>query len=137
MDELQSAVLNVKIPHLKRWTQLRREAAEIYNQLLVDVKQINTPLQHTVNRHVYHLYVIKAERRNELKEYLNQNGVSTVINYPIALPFLEAYRYLNKNISHYKNAHHNQSRILSLPIFPEINYQQQEYVVNLIKEFYK
>ena len=136
MDGLQAAILNVKIPHLGRWTQLRREAAQIYNQLLVDVEQITSPVEHAGNKHVYHLYVIKAENRNELKEYLKQNGVSTVINYPVALPFLEAYRYLKLDQNDYINAYYNQSRILSLPIFPEINYQQQEFVVNLIKKFY-
>ena len=85
--------------------------------------------------HVYHLYTIQHPRRDELAAYLKDNGVQTAINYPVALPFLEAYRRFNHRAEQFPNAHRHQSRILSLPMFAEITPQQQQTVIDLIRAF--
>jgi dTDP-4-amino-4,6-dideoxygalactose transaminase len=74
--------------------------------------------------------------RDNLKEYLNSHGIQTVINYPKALPFYEAYNYLGYTHNHFPNAYKNQSEILSLPIFPEISKEQQKYIAMTTKSFF-
>src|SRR5580704_12102619 len=85
--------------------------------------------------HVYHLYTIQHPRRDALAAHLNAHGVQTAINYPIALPFLEAYRRLAVRPEQFLKAHRDQSRILSLPMFAEITREQQEEVIRLVRRF--
>jgi dTDP-4-amino-4,6-dideoxygalactose transaminase len=86
--------------------------------------------------HVYHLYVIRCDRRDELKRHLAEQGIATVLNYPKALPFYPAYDYLGHQPADFPQAHANQSRILSLPIYPEMTPGQVDYVAGAIREFY-
>jgi dTDP-4-amino-4,6-dideoxygalactose transaminase len=136
MDGIQAAILSVKLPHLKKWTELRQDRAERYTKLLSDIKGIKTPKVSPENDPVWHLYVIKCENRDRLAEFLNKKGISTVINYPVALPFLPAYKYLNHVKYDFPNAFSNQSQILSLPIYPELTDSQMDYVVESINEFF-
>lgn len=137
MDGLQAAILNVKIPHLKAWTAERRGIAAIYTEALREVPGITVPVERPGCEHVYHLYVIQHERRDELKAYLHQKGVGTVLNYPKALPFYKAYDYLKHEPADFPSAYHHQSRILSLPIFPFMQEDEWEYVIDAIREFGK
>lgn len=121
MDGIQAAVLNAKLPHLPEWNELRRRAAARYEQLLQDVENIITPKTATKREHVYHLYVIRTENRDALKEHLMNAGISTVVNYPKALPFYPAYAHLGHTREEFPVAYAHQSRILSLPIYPEIS----------------
>jgi dTDP-4-amino-4,6-dideoxygalactose transaminase len=134
LDGLQAAVLRVKLPHLRNWTCKRQEAAAVYNELFAAVDEITTPYIADNREHVYHLYMIKTEKRDQLRQYLNEHGVPSVINYSRALPFYKAYEYLGYSPEDFPQAYANQSRILSLPIFPEITREQQEYVVERVKE---
>lgn len=136
MDGIQAAVLNVKLQHLGEWTDKRRRSAAIYDKLLHSIGSIGCPSENNSNKHVYHLYVIKAKDRDGLKEYLSSNGIQTVINYPKALPFYKAYDYLGHVQDDFPAAYINQSKILSLPIHPFIKESEQEYVAEKIKEFY-
>ena len=136
MDGIQAGVLNVKLNHIDEWTDKRRSAAAIYDKLLHSIDSIDCPSENFTNKHVYHLYVIKAKDRNGLKEYLSTNGIQTVINYSKALPFYKAYDYLRHSPSDFPNAFKNQSQILSLPIHPFITEKEQEYVAKKIREFY-
>ena len=86
--------------------------------------------------HVYHLYVIRTEKRDALKKHLTGAGIATVLNYPKALPFYPAYAYLGHNPSDFPVAYANQSRILSLPIYPEITDEIIEFVVDQIQTFF-
>jgi len=70
-----------------------------------------------------------------LREYLHGNGVSTVINYPVALPFLPAYRHLGHTTSDFENAHRHQETVLSIPIYPEIDQSQQDFIIEVINKF--
>jgi dTDP-4-amino-4,6-dideoxygalactose transaminase len=121
MDGIQAAVLNAKLPHLPEWNELRRRVATRYEELLQDVENIITPKTAIKREHVYHLYVVRTENRDALREHLMNAGISTVINYPKALPFYPAYAYLGHTREDFPVAYAHQSRILSLPIYPEIS----------------
>lgn len=136
LDGLQAAILNVKLPHLHAWTVARRKVAAQYDQLLQGVGDIVTPKVLPDRDHVYHLYVIRTAKRDALKKHLADVGISTSLNYPKALPFYPAYSYLKHIPSDFPIAHSNQSRIISLPIYPEMTSGMIRYVVDQIKAFY-
>jgi dTDP-4-amino-4,6-dideoxygalactose transaminase len=136
MDGLQGAVLNVKLPHLLAWSQARRRVAARYDALLNGVGDIITPKVVADRDHVYHLYVIRTARRDALKKHLADAGIATVLNYPKALPFYPAYTHLRHVSADFPVAHANQSRILSLPIFPEMTEEMIEYVARQIRGFF-
>jgi dTDP-4-amino-4,6-dideoxygalactose transaminase len=136
MDGLQGAVLNVKLPHLAAWTQARQRIAARYDELLDGVGDVVTPKVAAGREHVYHLYVIRTQKRDALKKHLADAGIATVLNYPKALPFYPAYSYLGHKPADFSVAHGNQSRILSLPIFPEMSEKMISYVVSQISGFF-
>jgi dTDP-4-amino-4,6-dideoxygalactose transaminase len=135
MDGIQAAILNAKLPHLPAWTQARQRVAAGYDELLDGVGDIVTPTVAYNRDHVYHLYVIRTENGDDLRKHLTVAGISTVINYPRALPFYPAYSYLNHSPSDFPAAHANQDRILSLPIYPEMTLDTIHYVVDSIETF--
>jgi dTDP-4-amino-4,6-dideoxygalactose transaminase len=136
LDGLQAAILNVKLPYLQSWTDARRKVAAQYDKLLNGVGDIVTPKIAAGRDHVYHLYVIRTEKRDALKKHLSDNGISTSLNYPKALPFYPAYSYLNHKPADFPVAHANQSRILSLPIYPEMTDNMIDYVAEQIRKFF-
>ncbi len=133
MDGLQAAILNAKLPHLPAWTDARRRVAALYNELLEDVDDVITPTVRSDRDHVYHLYVIRTENRDALRKHLTKAGISTVLNYSKALPFYPAYAYLGHGPKDFPAAYANQSRILSLPIYPEITDEMIGFVVDQIR----
>ncbi|HEY1789401.1 MAG TPA: DegT/DnrJ/EryC1/StrS family aminotransferase [Verrucomicrobiae bacterium] len=137
MDGLQGAVLNVKLPRLAAWTRARQQVAARYDKLLNGVGDIVTPKVAPDRDHVYHLYVIRTERRDALKKYLADAGIATVLNYPKALPFYPAYAYLGHKPGDFPVAYANQSQILSLPIFPEMSEEMISYVAGKITDFFR
>ena len=136
LDGLQAAILNVKVPHLQKWTETRRKVAARYNELLAGVGDLITPQVGANRDHVYHLYVIRTEKRDALKKFLGDAGIGTVLNYPKALPFYPAYAYLGHQTSDFPLSFANSSRILSLPIFPELTDEMIQYVAKNIKAFF-
>jgi dTDP-4-amino-4,6-dideoxygalactose transaminase len=136
MDGLQAAILNAKIPHLAAWTDARRRVAAQYDRLLAGVGDVETPKIGPNRDHVYHLYVIRTGRRDALKAHLDKAGVATVLNYPKALPFYPAYAYLKHTPTDFPVAYRNQSRILSLPIYPEMPSDMIEYVSDQVRRFF-
>ncbi len=135
LDGLQAAILSVKLPHLPEWTRKRQAIARRYDSLFDGMSAVRRPVVQAGGEHVYHLYVIRHEDRDALARHLASAGVQTVINYPVALPFLPCYAQLRHHPEEFPHAHHNQSRILSLPIFPEMNEAQMERVVRAVGEF--
>ena len=136
MDGLQAAILTVKIPYLRAWTEARQRCARLYSKLLLERNvPVRVPVTAAGNEHVWHLYVIKHDRRDELAAFLSKAGIQTVINYPVALPFLPAYERLKHTAEDFPNAFRNQSQILSLPIYPELNDSQIEYIAEAISMF--
>jgi dTDP-4-amino-4,6-dideoxygalactose transaminase len=136
MDGLQAAILNAKLSHLHTWTEARCRIAAHYDNVLEKVGDIITPEVSAGRDHVYNLYVIRTENRDVLKEYLHEAGISTVLNYPKALPFYPAYAYLGHVPEDFPAAYFNQARILSLPIYPEINDEMIRYVTECIGSFF-
>lgn len=135
MDGLQAAVLSVKLRHLAAWTARRRELAAGYRRILADIPGLTLPQEAPGREHVYHLYVVQHERRDQLAQHLAAEGIQTVINYPVALPFLPAYRRLGHTPEDFPVAYRQQSRILSLPLFPEMTPEQTGLVAAGIRSF--
>ena len=136
LDGLQAAILNVKLPHIQEWNKKRLQNARYYNELLKNITQIEIPKIKKNVKHIFHLYVIKTKKRTELQEFLNKNGVQTAIHYPVPLPFMKAYKYLNYLEKDFPIVAENKDKILSLPMFPELKKTEIEYVVDLIKQFF-
>ncbi|MEI2811585.1 MAG: DegT/DnrJ/EryC1/StrS family aminotransferase [Nocardioides sp.] len=126
---------SVKLRHLHSWTQARRRLASEYSERLQRIGGVQVPVIAADREHVFHLYMIKHERRDELAAYLAQSGVQTSINYPVALPFLPAYRRFGHRPEEFPNAFANQSRIVSLPMFAEMTAAQVQAVVQAIASF--
>jgi dTDP-4-amino-4,6-dideoxygalactose transaminase len=137
LDGLQAAILSAKLTHLPTWTAARQRIASLYDVALRDIPDLTTPPVVAGREHVYHLYVVRHERRDALAAALKAVGIQTVINYPVALPFLPAYARFGHRPGDFPNAHSNQSRILSLPIFPEMTGAQQATVVRAIDTFWR
>jgi dTDP-4-amino-4,6-dideoxygalactose transaminase len=134
MDGLQAAILNVKLPHLPAWTTARRRIAVRYNELLGGLDNLVTPKVAADRSHVYHLYVVATDERDLLKKSLGDAGITTSLNYPKALPFYPAYSYLGHKPTDFPAAYRNQSRILSLPIYPEMTDDMIQYVADHCRE---
>ena len=134
LDGLQAAVLTVKAKYLHEWTEARRKIAQYYLANLDNAK-VALPRVAEYRDAVWHLFVLRCESRQHLREYLHGNGVSTVINYPVALPFLPAYRHLGHTTSDFENAHRHQETVLSIPIYPEIDQSQQDFIIEVINKF--
>ena len=136
MDGLQAAILKAKLPHLPEWTKARRRVAWEYDSLLKGIGDVETPQVGAWRDHVYHLYVIRTERRDALKAHLGAAGIATVLNYPKALPFYPAYAYLDHKPEEFPVAYRNQSRILSLPIYPELPSDMLHHVTDQVGRFF-
>lgn len=131
LDGIQAAVLNVKLPHLEKWTESRRRLAGNYNQLLRSLDQhIILPILPEKKEHVFHLYVIRTSNREYVQAELSARGVQTIIHYPIALHNLAAYSYMGHSPEDFPVANKFQNEILSLPLFPEMTLVEQEYVAS-------
>jgi dTDP-4-amino-4,6-dideoxygalactose transaminase len=130
LDGLQAAILSVKLRRLEDWTEQRRRIAYRYNQALKGSGLV-MPEELPDVRAVYHLYIVRVPngQRDALLEYLVANGVGAGIHYPIALPYLQAYKHLNHGQGDFPVALKASENILSLPIFPELTAEQQDYVV--------
>ena len=136
LDVLQAAFLSVKLRHLNKWTDQRIKNASVYFSLLKDVEEIALPLIRPDTKHSFHLFVIRAMKRNELKSFLETHSIQTMIHYPTALPFEPAYKHLKHSVEDFPVAFKLSQEILSLPIYPELSVEQITFVCEKIKEFY-
>lgn len=137
MDGLQAAILSAKLPFILKWTEKRISNAQLYNESLNDIPQIILPAVRPNSKHTFHLYVIRAERRDELMAYLKEHNIETAIHYPTPLPLLPAYSYLNKSAEDFPVAKGLQNEILSLPMYPELTKEMIDYISKTIRSFYK
>ncbi len=136
LDTLQAAILRVKLPFIFEWNEKRYQNAQYFTKKLSEVKQVITPKERKNSKHIYHVYSIRAEKRNELQVFLNQNGIATAIHYPVPLPLMPAYSHLNYTEKDIPVATKFKDQILSLPMYPELTEEMMDYVVAKIKEFY-
>lgn len=136
LDGLQAAILSVKLKHLDEWTNQRIVVAEAYDEALNDCGDIELPQRNESVKHVYHLYVIRTSKRDELKKHLQDKGVQTGVHYPIALPKLSAYQYLGQNTKNFF-ACENDCHLLSLPMGGHLTVDNIAFVANAINVFFK
>jgi len=134
IDALQAAVLAAKLPHLDGWTESRRAAAQRYGELLRDVDVV-TPVEAPDVRHVYHLYVVRSNRRDALLEHLQTNGIGAGIHYPIPLHRQPAYLDLGYGDVSLPHTEAAAGQVLSLPVYPEITENQLRFVADTVAGF--
>jgi dTDP-4-amino-4,6-dideoxygalactose transaminase len=139
LDSLQAAILRVKLPHLDSWSEARASNAERYNHLFEDAgltEEIGLPAVRSNARHIFNQYIIRAgERRDALVEHLKQNEIGTDIYYPVPLHLQECFRYLGYKEGDFPEAERAARETIALPIYPELTFEQQSYVVETIREF--
>lgn len=155
IDALQAAVLRVKLPHLDKWSEKRRENADYYNKLFKEVGLAEEPgktkfdeknkvlLPKAVyknifglkNYHIYNQYIIRVQKRDELKKFLTENEIGNEIYYPVPFHMQECFANLNHKKGDFPQSEKASQTSLAIPIYPELSKEQQEYVVQKIKEF--
>ena len=136
MEAIQGAVLATKIKYLNEWTEKRRANASLYSELLKNVEGVETPVEPENVYAVYHLYVIQVDDRDGLQRYLQENGISTGLHYPVPLHLQKAYQIAGHEKGDFPVAERAAKRILSLPMYPELTEWQIRYVCDKIKEYY-
>jgi dTDP-4-amino-4,6-dideoxygalactose transaminase len=134
LDALQAAILGVKLNHLDDWTEARRRHARLYDELLADTRVV-TPDPDALDRHVFHLYVIRAKRRDGLLESLKAHGIGAGIHYPIPLHRQPAYLQRGYGGVRLPSTEAAAAEVLSLPMYPELTVEQIEYVTQIVREF--
>lgn len=136
LDTLQAAILNVKLNALSHWTEKRIHHAKRYRELLEDTHEVTLPDVRTGTLHVFHLFVIRTKQRDELKKYLADHGIETMVHYPQAIPLEPAYGYLNHTVADFPVASMLTREILSLPIYPDLTDEHIQYVCEKIRRFF-
>lgn len=134
LDELQAAILRVKLRHLRVWNERRAVIAARYSRGLAGLP-VQLPAVGDGNSHVYHVYALLTEQRDELQAHLADRGVSTLIYYPLPLHLQKVYADLGHRPGQFPVAEDVAARILPLPIYPELTDEQVDYVVEVIREF--
>ncbi len=133
LDGLQAAVLSVKLPHLREWNRRRREVAAGYSERLRGVPGVITPKVRPGCDHVFHVYCLRLNNRDKVRDALNAAGVATTVHYPTPLPFLEAYKYLGYTREALPVIARHQQEYLSLPIYPELTDADLDFVTDLVR----
>lgn len=133
LDEIQAAILRVKLPHIDEWNEARRQAAHRYNQLLKDVPGVITPYEASYAKHVYHQYTIRVVngRRDAVKEYLAEHGIATMVYYPVPVHRLPVYADCNYRLPEAEKA---ATEVLSLPIWPQIKNEAQGHLIEVVED---
>jgi dTDP-4-amino-4,6-dideoxygalactose transaminase len=135
MDTMQAAVLCVKLPRLDSWNAARQRAAATFGRLLSGLP-VTTPAVLDGAEHTYHLYVIRLKDREALQEHLQDAGVATGLHYPIPIHLQPAYQELGYNRGHFPITEAHAGKILSLPIFPELDDEKVAYIADTIRSFF-
>ncbi|OGJ84563.1 MAG: erythromycin biosynthesis sensory transduction protein eryC1 [Candidatus Raymondbacteria bacterium RifOxyA12_full_50_37] len=137
LDALQADFLTIKLSKLNEWNELRQQIARRYDNLLANVGDIVTPFTPVWARSIYHLYVVRTQRRDPLKKYLLDHGIETGLHYPLPLHLQAAYEKLGYPPKSFPVTEKAALEILSLPMFPSLSESRQERVIEHIKEFYQ
>ena len=134
MDGIQGAVLSIKLRHLEAGNLLRRGHALQYTQALAGVAEARTPVEADYARHVYHVYAIRVQERDEVRRRLEAQGVGCAVHYPIPIHLQEAYQDLGYGVGDFPIVEGLSNEFLSLPMFPELNKEQVEYVAKAVED---
>jgi len=141
LDTIQAAILLVKFEYLEKWTTERQKKADRYHLLFQNlpssVDRFKLPTIQYQNRHIFHQYVIRVQERDRLKQFLMENGIGTDIYYPLPLHLQECYSFLKYRRGDLPVSEKASEESLALPIYPELREDEQEYVVDQIKAFYR
>jgi dTDP-4-amino-4,6-dideoxygalactose transaminase len=132
LDTLQAVVLRAKLRHLARWNEDRRTAAARYDELLRGVTEVELPRTMAGNEHVFHLYVVRVPRRDEILKTLNKAGIGAAVHYPLPIHLQQVFRGFGYKRGDFPNAEEAAEQIISLPLFPHITREQQERVVTTL-----
>ena len=135
LDEIQAAILRVKLRYLKKWNKARQKNAKIYDKFFKNINDIITPQIVKNSKSVYYFYVIRLKNRKKIQKRLKEKGVSTGIHYPIPLHLQPAYKYLGYKKRDFPRVEKISNEILSLPIYPELTEKQIKFIVNIIKKY--
>ncbi len=136
LDTLQAAVLLVKLRHLDAWSAARRRNAEYYNERFADVAEVRTPFVEPVNECIYNQYTLRAEKRDELQAHLKSKGIGSAIYYPLALHLQPCFQYLGYREGQFPESERATREVLSLPVYPELERQHMDEVVDAVRGFY-
>ena len=137
IDEIQAALLNVKLKYLKEFTEERRLQAEYYNKNLPKTEDLILPYQSSNSKSVFHLYVIQTPQRKKLQQYLTGNNIGTAIHYPIPPHLQKAYKELNFKRGDFPIAENLADNLLSIPLYPGLKKTDQDYIIETIRHFFK
>ncbi len=135
LDEIQAVVLRTKLPHLNEWNEQRRAHARLYRELLEGTPAVTT-IECPKNKHVYHLYVVRVPKRDELQTWLKSQGVFTGIHYPVPAHLQHVGGWLDYMAGDLSMTERVSGEILSLPMYAELTTEQIEFVANSIRAFY-
>ncbi|MBB6610988.1 DegT/DnrJ/EryC1/StrS family aminotransferase [Pontibacter sp. Tf4] len=136
LDTLQAAVLSVKLTYLHQQNQERQLLAQRYQQELQTIAALTLPATAKDSSHVYHIFNIRTTRRDELRNYLQQQGIQTAVHYPVPIHLQPAYRFLNYKPGDFPVTEELASTSLSLPLFPGMTEAEQEHVIRSVKAFF-
>ena len=139
LDELQAAVLRVKLKHLDDWTAARKKNADYYSNAFANADlgdNLSTPVALKGYRHIYNQYVIRVKRRDELREYLSQHNIGSEVYYPVPLHMQECFAYLGYQPDDCPESRLAGEQTLALPVYPELTVTQLNHVIDVIKAFY-
>lgn len=144
LDAIQAAVLTVKLRYLDGWSQKRRDNAAYYDRRLAKARPGDVAPPKAVyqaggdhNHHIYNQYTIRAKHRDELRQFLKDQGIGTEIYYPLPLHLQECFQDLGYKKGDFPIAEEAAGAVLSLPIFPELSAAQKDYIIEKIAEFYR
>ncbi|MEP7199977.1 MAG: DegT/DnrJ/EryC1/StrS family aminotransferase, partial [Chloroflexota bacterium] len=135
LDELQAAMLRVKLRHLEAWNTQRRRLAAIYTEALQNTA-LTLPCEPDGTQSAYHLYVVRSPQRDALRAHLKAHGVETLVHYPTPIHLQEAYSDMKHGIGSFPNAERLAREILSLPLYPELDEQMIGHVTDAINAFH-
>lgn len=136
LDELQAAVLLVKLRYLDAWTTQRQQNASFYDQALGGIPQVRTP-KYCGGRHIYNQYILRVEQRNELKQHLAKASIGTEVYYPVPLHVQQCFEYLGYEASDAQESSRAANDTLAIPIYPELSHAQKQWVVDMVSAFYR
>jgi dTDP-4-amino-4,6-dideoxygalactose transaminase len=137
LDTIQAAVLLRKLVRLEKWSAARRERAGHYTAAFGDVDDVTSPVTDPANEHIYHQYTIRVPRRDELKQHLLDRGIGCAVYYPKALHLQPCFAALGYGEGAFPESERACREVLSLPVYPELSREQQDVVVETIREFYR
>lgn len=135
LDELQAAFLSVKLKHLTNWTEQSQTLAALYHNALQGLEGLVLPTTHPDAAHVYHLYVIRTQRRDALQQYLQEQGIGTLIHYPIPPHLQKAYQHLGYKKGEFPIAEEIAETCLSLPLWPGMERSDIDFITSKIRDF--